>query len=51
MEWGFAKPSEVVVANNVVGKVVPEGVVCSWMLSSVCNRQFGGSGEYNGHTH
>jgi hypothetical protein len=45
----------VVVANNVVGPVegqaVLEGVVCSWILSSICNQQFGGSGEYNVHTH
>jgi hypothetical protein len=55
VEWGFTKQPEVVVANNVVGpvggKVVPKSVVCSWMFSSVCNRQFGGSGEYNVHTH
>jgi hypothetical protein len=55
VEWGFEKPPEGVVANNVVGcaggQVVPEGVVCSWMLSSVCNRQFGGNGVYSVHTH
>jgi hypothetical protein len=31
--------------------VVWEGVVCSWILSSICNLKFGGSGEYNVHTH
>jgi hypothetical protein len=55
VEWGFVKQPEVEVVNNVVGpvpgKVVPKGVVCSWILSSVCNRQFGGSGEYNAHIH
>jgi hypothetical protein len=29
--------------------VMSEGVVCQWMLSSICNRQFGGSGDYNVH--
>jgi hypothetical protein len=55
VEWGFSKWLEVVVANNVVGpaegQVVSEGIVCSWILSSICNQQFGGSGEYNVHTH
>ena len=55
MEWGFEKQLEVVVANNVVGPtmghVVSKGVVCSWILSSIFNWQFGGNGEYNAHTH
>jgi hypothetical protein len=45
----------VLVVDNFVGlaegQLVPEGVVCSWILSSICNHQFGGSGEYNVHTH
>jgi len=55
VEWGFSKHLELVVANNVVGidegQVVSEGVVCSWIISSVCNCKFGGSGEYNVPTH
>jgi hypothetical protein len=45
----------VVATNNVVwlveGQVVLDSVVCSWILSFVCNGQFGGSHEYNVHTH
>jgi hypothetical protein len=53
--WGFGKQLEVVVENNVVGptkgQVVSEGVICSWFLSSICNHKFGGTDEYNVHTH
>jgi hypothetical protein len=31
--------------------VVSEGVVCSWILSFVCNQKFGGIHEYSVHTH
>jgi hypothetical protein len=55
VEWDFSKHSEVGVLNNVVGlaevQLVSEGVVCSWILPFVCNQKFGGSGEYNVHTH
>jgi hypothetical protein len=40
VEWGFTKCLEVGILNNVVGlaevQVVSEGVVCSWIVSSIC---------------